>query len=68
MVLSEGEIRRFAEDGWIVVPELVGGEILDALADKVDQLVSAAPPLPGHVGRHFYWSTSAEHPRSLRPA
>ena len=66
-MLSEGEVRRFAEDGWIVVPDLVGGEILDALDDEVDQLVSAAPPPPGHVGHHFYWLTSAEHPVLFAP-
>lgn len=67
IVLSDDQLRCFAEDGWIVIHDLVAAEMLDTLDAEVDRLIRDEPPPAGHVGHHFYWATSSEHPALFAP-
>lgn len=66
-VLTAGQIRTFAEAGWIVVSGLVTPDSLKALDHEVDWLISKNPPPDGHVGHHFYWRTPDECPALFGP-
>ena len=62
-MLSGEQLRRFAEDGYLVVPGVVPENLLAAVDDEIDALVAADPPPPGAVGKHFWflppWSLAA---------
>lgn len=66
-MLSASERERFARDGYVVVPGLVGGSELSAIQGAVDRLVAAAPPPDGLVGNHFYWPAAREAPALVAP-
>lgn len=62
-VLSGDQLRRFGEDGYLVVPGVVPEELLAALDDEIDWLVDDDPPPEGTVGTHFWFL-----PRDRLPA
>jgi hypothetical protein len=61
-VLTEEQIRSFAERGYLVVPDLVSRAGLDAANAEVDRLIAKEPPPPRHTGHHFYWRRLEESP------
>ncbi len=54
-MLTAEQRRRFAEDGYVLVPGAVDERWLRAADDEVDALVAAEPPPAGTVGPHFYF-------------
>lgn len=52
--LSTIQLRRFAEDGFLVLSGIVDERFLSAADAEIDALISAAPPPQGTVGKHFY--------------
>lgn len=55
MVLSGEELRRFGEDGYLVVPGVVPESLLAAVDREIDVLVAVDPPPTGTVGKHFWF-------------
>ena len=55
MVLSGEQLRRFGEDGYLVVPGVVPEDLLAAVDHEIDALVAADPPPAGTVGKHFWF-------------
>ena len=62
LMLSGEQLRRFGEDGYLVVPRVVPESLLAAIDDEVDALLAADPPPIGTVGKHFWFLPPARLP------
>ena len=62
-MLSSEQLRRFGEDGYLVVPGFVREDLLVALDEEIDALLAADPPPPRIVGMHSWLQ-----PRDSLPA
>jgi Phytanoyl-CoA dioxygenase (PhyH) len=54
-MLTEGQRRQFASDGYVVAPNVVDETLLLAADAEVDKLVAGSPAPAGTVGAHFYF-------------
>ena len=54
-MLSDEQLRRFAFDGYLVVPGVVPENLLAAVDEEIDALLDADPPPNGAVGKHFWF-------------
>jgi hypothetical protein len=54
-MLDDRQLRSFAREGYIVVPQVVAQQFLDSAAREIDKLIASQPPPHGHQGFHFYW-------------
>jgi ectoine hydroxylase-related dioxygenase (phytanoyl-CoA dioxygenase family) len=54
VVLSVEQLRRFGEDGYLVVAGVVSESLLTAVDEEIDALLAADPPPPGTVGWHSW--------------
>ncbi len=54
-MLSGEQLRRFGEDGYLVVPGVVSEDLLTAVDEEIDALLTADPPPAGTVGKHFWF-------------
>lgn len=57
--LRRHQVRRFADDGFLVAPGLVDADRLAAALAVVDDLITSSPPPDGHTGHHSYWNQEA---------
>lgn len=53
-MLTDDNLRRFAEDGYVVLKGVVDESFLAAADAEIDALIEAEPPPEGTTGRHFY--------------
>lgn len=51
-MLSDTQVNDFAERGYIVVPQVVPGDILDKAAQRIDEVTAADPPAEGIGGNY----------------
>jgi hypothetical protein len=63
-VLSDLQLRRFATDGYLVIPGAVPEHLLAAADAEIDSVVAADPPAPETVGPHFYFLPPSRLPAS----
>lgn len=61
-MLTADELVRFANDGYLVVPEAVPERLLRAADAEIDDLVGQDPPPENKVGPHFYFLPPARLP------
>jgi hypothetical protein len=54
-MLSDGQRRQFATDGFVVIPGVVEDTLLRAADAEVDELVAGSPAPAGTVGPHFHF-------------
>lgn len=54
-MLSDEQIREFAERGFLLVPQVVPADVLASANHRIDQIVAADPPAPETRGNHFYF-------------
>jgi hypothetical protein len=54
-VLTDDQRRRFAADGYLLVPGVVDDGLLRAADAEIDELAAVSPPPPGTVGPHFHF-------------
>jgi ectoine hydroxylase-related dioxygenase (phytanoyl-CoA dioxygenase family) len=59
-VLDEGQIREFAERGYVVIPQVIPADLLAAASRTIDRIVEAKPPGDDVRGQHFYFPDSAK--------
>jgi hypothetical protein len=57
--LTQDQVRRFTEDGFLVASGLVDADRIAAALAVVDDLIASSPPPAGHTGHHFYWNQEA---------
>jgi hypothetical protein len=53
--LSQDERKAFAEEGYVVVPQVVPRNLIDDARQEIKRLVTQNPPPSGHKGFHFYF-------------
>jgi hypothetical protein len=53
-VLSDAQIDEFAERGYLVVRQVVHGDVLDDAMQRIDQVTATEPPAHDKHGAHFY--------------
>jgi ectoine hydroxylase-related dioxygenase (phytanoyl-CoA dioxygenase family) len=66
-VLSEAQIDEFAERGYIVVPQVVPGDILEEAARRIDEVTAADPPPEDKRGAHFHFLKTEDEPALIAP-
>jgi ectoine hydroxylase-related dioxygenase (phytanoyl-CoA dioxygenase family) len=54
-MLTEGQRRQFASDGYVLLPGVVDESLVRAADAEVDELVAESPAPAGTVGAHFYF-------------
>lgn len=54
-MLSGDQLRRFGDDGYLVVPGVVAEDLLVAVDSEIDALIAADPPPADTVGKHFWF-------------
>jgi phytanoyl-CoA dioxygenase PhyH len=64
-VLDRGQKRAFAEQGYVVVPGVVPGSLVEAARREIAGRVAREPPPAGHRGPHAYF-VMAPLPDGLR--
>lgn len=55
MILEPHQVKAFAEEGNVVVPQVVSGGLVRAARREVGRLRAEDPPPGGHRGPHFYF-------------
>lgn len=63
-MLSDEDLTRFGQEGYLVLPGVVSEDLLAGADAEINAVVTQAPPPPGTVGHHFYFRP----PASLRAA
>ncbi len=48
--LSESDLKRFASEGFLVIPNVVGDSLLDAADEEIDRITTERPPDQGDRG------------------
>jgi phytanoyl-CoA dioxygenase PhyH len=66
-VLSHAQINEFTERGYIVVPQVVPGDVLAKATRRIDEVVAANPPAADKRGPHFYFLGTRDEPDLIAP-
>ncbi|GAB2805368.1 hypothetical protein GCM10027176_07880 [Actinoallomurus bryophytorum] len=66
-MLSDARINEFAERGYIVVPQVVPGDILDEATERIDKVTAADPPAGDKRGAHFHFLETKDEPALIAP-
>ncbi|WP_327287519.1 phytanoyl-CoA dioxygenase family protein [Streptomyces sp. NBC_01198] len=66
-MLSAGQVNEFAERGFVLVPQVVQGDLLHRAARRIDELVATEPPATGTTGHHFYFRRTKDEPALREP-
>ncbi|HEX3965674.1 MAG TPA: phytanoyl-CoA dioxygenase family protein [Trebonia sp.] len=66
-MLSEGQVNEFAERGFVVVPQVVRGDVLAQAARRIDEVVAADPPAADKRGSHFYFRQARDEAALIAP-
>jgi hypothetical protein len=61
-VLTDEQINEFAERGFVLVPQVVQGDVLAQAARRIDEVAAADPPAAGKRGSHFYFLNAKDGP------
>lgn len=61
-MLDDEQRRRFATDGYLLIPGVVDEALLEAADAEVDALAEREPAPPGAVGPHFHFLPPASLP------
>src|ERR1700739_4751141 len=66
-VLTDEQINEFAERGFVLVPQVVPGDVLAEAARRIGEGGAAAPPDADKRGHHFYFLDTKDEPALLAP-
>jgi hypothetical protein len=66
-VLADEQINEFVERGFVLVPQVVQGDVLAQASRRVDKVVAADPPPADKRGSHFYFLEAKDEPALLAP-
>lgn len=66
-VLTGRQIDEFTERGFVLVPQVVPGDVLEQAARRIDEVVTADPPAADKHGSHFYFLRTKDEPALLAP-
>ena len=54
-MLTDDDLRSFGEDGYLLLHDVIDGELLEAIDADIDSVVDEKPPPPGTVGAYRYY-------------
>jgi len=66
-VLTDEQVNEFAERGFVLVPQVVQGDVLAQAAGRIDAVVAADPPAADKRGSHFYFLETKDEPDLMAP-
>jgi Phytanoyl-CoA dioxygenase (PhyH) len=66
-VLTDEQINEFAERGFVLVPQVVQGDVLARAGRRIDEVAAADPPPADKAGSHFYFLETKDEPALLAP-
>lgn len=66
-MLTDEQIGEFTERGYVLVPQAVPPELLDAANQRIDRIVAADPPAAEKRGNHFYFLATKDEPALAAP-
>jgi hypothetical protein len=66
-VLTDEQMNEFAERGFVLVPQVVPGDVLAQAAQRIDEVVTADPPAADKRGSHFYFLAAKDEPSLMAP-
>ncbi|HEY4023122.1 MAG TPA: phytanoyl-CoA dioxygenase family protein [Pseudonocardiaceae bacterium] len=61
-MLDEGQVREFAERGYVVIPQVIPADLLAAASRTIDRIIEKKPPGAEVRGQHFYFPDTAKVP------
>jgi ectoine hydroxylase-related dioxygenase (phytanoyl-CoA dioxygenase family) len=61
-VLNDEQLDEFAERGYVVVPQVITGDVLARAAERIDRIVADDPPPADTRGNHFYFLPAEDEP------
>lgn len=65
-VPNPNHMRRFAEDGYVVIPDVVPDTLISSALAEVDALMAATPPDPAsEFGYQFFWLNEPDQQPAL---
>lgn len=64
-MLNEEQRRRFVEQGYVVIPQVVSRPLIAAARQAVQDLLEQQPPPPDHRGPYAYFLTHQPLPQAL---
>ena len=59
-MLEISALRSFADNGYIVVRDVVPKNLIDSANQVIDRLLAGQPPPANHHGHHFYWRNASQ--------
>ena len=65
-MLNREQLRSFAADGYLVIPDVVPPDLLSIATREIDALITKDPPPKDHRGQHFYWQRLQDRDPFLR--
>ncbi|HEU5023755.1 MAG TPA: phytanoyl-CoA dioxygenase family protein [Spirillospora sp.] len=66
-MLSGAQIEEFAERGYLVLPQVVPGDILNSAMQRIDDVIADEPPAEDTRGAHFYFLRTKDEPVLIAP-
>ena len=66
-MLTDEQVNEFTERGFILIPRVVQGDVLDQAARRIDEVIAADPPDAGKRGSHFYFLEAKDEPALIAP-
>ena len=63
-MLSEGQLREFGDNGYLVLPGVVPERLLAPVDAEIDALVAQSPPPADAVSNHSYTRPPGQLPAS----
>lgn len=66
-MLTDEQVNEFAERGFVLVPQVVQGDVLARAARRIGEIVAADPPGAEKRGSHFYFLETKAEPSLMAP-
>jgi hypothetical protein len=66
-VLTDEQADEFARRGFLLIPQVIAGDLVSEANARVDGLLAADPPADDTRGNHFYFLDAAGEPALLAP-
>ncbi len=66
-MLTDEQVNEFAERGFVLVPQVVQGDVLAGADRRIDEIVTADPPGADRRGSHFYFLETKAEPSLMAP-
>jgi hypothetical protein len=66
-MLSQEQLRTFAERGYVIVPQVVARDVVERASRRIDAIITADPPGGDVRGNRFYFPKAVDEPDLIAP-